>query len=222
MADKQRVVIVEDDDLYRNLLTVCLSQQPTLEVAASFSNSDHAAALAASFRPAAAILDITLPGSMDGVQLGLRLRQQLPGLGIVLLSNHAFPELLASLPAREVAGWSYLLKKTVTDVDALARAIAGSAAGMVTLDPSLVAGMQPRVNSHLSRLTRRQREVLDLIALGFTNAAVAQALVLTEKSVEKHVSSLYDALEIERGDPATTPRVQAVLRYLEESRAARD
>jgi DNA-binding NarL/FixJ family response regulator len=213
-----RLVVVEDDDLYRNLLGVCLSRHLTLKVVASFADSDRALAGAAGHRPDAAILDIDLPGALDGIELGLALRKQLPTMGVILLSNHAIPQLLSSLPHEAVSGWSYLLKKSVSDVDALARAISGSVAGIMTLDSSLVAGMRPRQDGHLARLTRRQREVLDLIAQGFTNAAIADALVLTEKSVEKHVSSLYDVLEINRADPTVSPRVQAVLRYLNQTR----
>lgn len=217
-ASTIRLVLVEDDDLFRNLLTVCLSRLPAFQVIATFSDSDDALARTASYRPDAAILDIDLPGAMNGVELGLALRRQLTHMGVVLLSNHAIPQLLSSLPPEAVGGWSYLLKKSVSDVDALARAISGSAAGMMTLDSSLVAGMRPRHGGHLADLTRRQREVLDLIAQGFTNAAIADALVLTEKSVEKHVSSLYDALDINRRDPTVSARVEAVLLYLQATR----
>lgn len=216
-----RLVIVEDNDLYRNLLTICLSKLPKLQVIASFADADEALAQTADHRPDAAILDIDLPGSMDGIQLGLALRNRLPGMGVILLSNHSLPELLSALPPDAVAGWSYLLKKSVSDVQALARAITGSVAGMMTLDSSLVAGMRPREDSHLTHLTRRQSQVLELIAQGFTNAAIANALVLTEKSVEKHVSSLYDALCINRNDPAVSVRVEAVLMYLRETRTLR-
>jgi DNA-binding NarL/FixJ family response regulator len=213
-----RLVVVEDDDLYRNLLSVCLSRLPAFEVIATFADSDDALANAVAHQPDAAILDINLPGAMDGIELGLALRKRLPDMGVVLLSNHAIPQLLSALPPDAVAGWSYLLKKSVSDVDALARAISGSVAGMMTLDSSLVAGMRPREDGHLARLTRRQAEVLELIAQGFTNAAIAHALVLTEKSVEKHVSSLYDALRINRRDPSVSARVEAVLLYLRETR----
>lgn len=217
-APPVRLVVVEDDDLYRNLLAVCLSRQPALKVLASYADSDRALAETPAHRPDAAILDIDLPGALDGIQLGLALREQMPAMGVVLLSNHAIPQLLSSLPPQSVSGWSYLLKRSVSDVSALARAITGSVAGMMTLDPSLVAGMRPRQDGRLGKLTRRQREVLDLIAQGFTNAAIAEALVLTEKSVEKHVSSLYDVLEINRSDPTLSPRVQAVLIYLKQTR----
>ncbi|HVA24098.1 MAG TPA: response regulator transcription factor [Chloroflexota bacterium] len=213
-----RLVVVEDDDLYRNLLAVCLAKHPNLRVVASFADSDEALARTAGHRPHAAILDIDLPGAMDGIELGLALRNELPHMGVVLLSNHAIPQLLSSLPPEAVAGWSYLLKRSVSDVDALARAITGSVAGMMTLDSSLVAGMRPRQDGQLAHVTRRQREVLDLIAQGFTNAAIANALVLTEKSVEKHVSSLYDMLDINRADSTLSPRVQAVLMYLKQTR----
>src|SRR5207244_2962074 len=100
------------DDLYRNLLAVCLSRQPMLYVVGSFADSDEALAKVPELRPAAAILDIDLPGSMDGIELGLMLRRQLTSLGIVLLSNHAIPQLLSALPDESVGGWSYLLKKS--------------------------------------------------------------------------------------------------------------
>ena len=217
-GDTLRLVLVEDDGLYRNLLSVCLARQPSFQVVGSFADSDEALAHIPALAPQAAILDIDLPGSMDGVALGLALREQLPALGIVLLSNHAIPQLLSSLPRDSASGWSYLLKKSVSDVSVLARAIAGSVTGLVTLDTALVAGMRTREDGCLARLTRRQREVLDLIAQGFTNAAIADTLVVTEKSVEKHVSSLYDGLEIDRTNATLSPRVQAVLVYLKETR----
>ena len=217
MDPTTRLVIVEDDDLYRNLLCVCLARLPAFEVIASFGDSDDALANAPDHRPDAAILDINLPGTLDGIELGLALRRRLPDMGVVLLSNHAIPQALSALPTDAVAGWSYLLKKSVSDVDALARAISGSVAGMMTLDSSLVAGMRAREDGYLAKLTRRQAEVLELIAQGFTNAAISNALVLTEKSVEKHVSSLYDALCINRRDPGVSARVEAVLLYLRET-----
>ena len=211
------LALVEDEDLYRDLLRVVLSQQSHLEVVGAFK--DGAAALDAipRLRPRVALLDIELPGGPNGIQLGLRLRREIPDIGIVLLSNHRDPEFVTSLSREVMRGWSYLLKKSVGDVEALNRAIEGAAAGFVVLDPQLVTGMQARDAGLLARLTPRQREILGLIAQGFTNAAIADRLVLAAKTVENQINQIYQQLDIDREDPAIQPRVRAVLTYLEES-----
>ncbi len=209
-----KAVVVEDEGLFRDLLTTCLAQRGHMDVLAGFGDTDSALAQIPMLGPDVALLDIDLPGSVDGVGLGLELRKLMPALGIVLLSNHALPQLLTSLPREAVAGWSYLIKRSVGDVATLIRAVTGAISGLVTIDSSLVSGGPAREGSPLQRLTRRQREVLDLIAQGYTNAAIADALVVSEKSVEKHISSLYLELGINREDAALQPRVQAVLTYL--------
>jgi DNA-binding NarL/FixJ family response regulator len=183
-----------------------------------FADGQSALAAAEELRPRVAILDIELPGGLNGVQLGLRLRRLLPNLGIVLLSNHGDPEFVASLPADVLSGWSYLQKKSVSDLSVLQRAITGATTGLVTLDPNLVTGMRPRVGGLLERLTPRQQEILALIAQGYTNRAIASRLHLAEKSVENQINALYQQLEIDRNEPDIHLRVRAVLIYMQESR----
>ncbi|MGH2457312.1 MAG: response regulator [Chloroflexota bacterium] len=218
---KTNVVIVEDESLYRDLLRLALSQHPQLEVVGTFADGPSALAAMANLDARVAILDIDLRSALNGVQVGLMLRQRWPHLGIVLLSNHGDPQFIASLPAEVIPGWSYLLKKSVSDVTALQRAIEGATVGLVVLDPRLATGMRPRVGGVLSRLTPRQQEILALIAQGFTNAAIAQQLTLSEKSVENQINLLYQQLEVDRGHGALHPRVKAVLTYLNESRFSR-
>ena len=216
-----RVVLVEDEPLYRDLLRIALSQRPGLEIVAAYGDGETALVEIPRLAPDVAILDIDLRSSMNGVQLGIRLRKELPELGIVLLSNHGDPEFVASLPEDVLAGWSYLLKKSVNDVEVLSRAITGSASKMTVLDPALVAGMRMRAGRGvLSRLTPRQTEILELIAQGYSNGAIAERLVLAEKSVENQINLLYQQLEIDRTTQAVQPRVKAVLIYLEETRSA--
>jgi DNA-binding NarL/FixJ family response regulator len=215
---KPRVVIVEDEDLYRDLLRIVLPQHGRLEVIGAFADAASALRSVPELEPNVAILDIDLQGGMNGVQLGLRLRRALPNLGIVLLSNHRDPQFLASLPQDMVAGWSYLLKKSVTDAAALGRAVEGAAAQLVVLDPQLVAGMHPRPDGQLGRLTARQKEILGCLAQGFTNAAIAERLVLAEKSVENQINLLYQQLGIDRQERSLHPRVKATLLYLQGSR----
>jgi DNA-binding NarL/FixJ family response regulator len=212
-----KIVIVEDEGLYRDLLRVSLSQNPNLEVIGAYGSSDEALQAVPHLAPQVAILDIDLSGSsMNGIQLGLNLRKQMRDLGIVLLSNHADLQFLASVPQTAIAGWSYLLKRSVSDLDALTRAISGAADGLVVLDPQLVTAMRPRSAGVLGSLTPRQREILGLIAQGYSNAGIADKLVLTERTVEKHINLLYQQLEIDREDSAVQPRVSAVLLYLRE------
>ena len=216
--DRIPLVIVEDEDLYRDLLRIALSQQPNIEVVGVFGDGESALAAAAELRPRVAVLDIELPGGLNGVQLGLRLRRLMPELGIVLLSNHGDPEFVASLPADVLSGWSYLQKKSVSDVAVLQRAVSGATNGMVMLDPNLVTGMRPRAGGLLERLTPRQQEILAFIAQGYTNRAIAARLHLAEKSVENQINALYQQLEIDRNEPDIHLRVRAVLIYLQESR----
>ncbi len=213
-----RLIVVDDEPLLRDLLASSLSYEEALTVVGSFGDSDSALAHGRDLQPDVAILDIDLPGSRDGIQLGIALREALPSLGIVLLSNHAMPHILASLPPDVVAGWSYLLKRSLTDLSTLTRAIVGAAEGKMTIDPALTADMAVRPHGVLAKLTKRQREVLDLIVAGYSNAAIANALVLTSKAVDKHIGLLYQQLELDTSDPRVQPRVRAVLKYLNETR----
>lgn len=221
-AASLRVVIVEDEGLYREMLATCLTGQPTVKVVGAFTNGDQLLAQVDELQPDVAILDFELPGLMHGIALGRALRRERPGVGIVLLSNHAVPHLLSTLPPELLAGWAYLLKKSVANVATLTRAISASAAGIVSLDSSLVAVMRPRSGSHIARLTSPQREVLDLLAQGYSNAGIAAILRLEEKAVALVVQALYADLGIETHNRAFQPRVQLVLTYLNQTRMHRE
>ena len=116
-------MLVEDEDLYRDLLRIVLDQQPRLQVVGAFGDAASALEAAPTLKPDVAMLDIELRGTMNGIQLGLKLRETMPEVGIVLLSNLGDPQFLSSLPPEAAGGWSYLLKKSVGDADTLSRAI---------------------------------------------------------------------------------------------------
>ncbi|MBI3969218.1 MAG: response regulator transcription factor [Chloroflexi bacterium] len=215
--EKIRIVIVEDEGLFRDLLRIALSRHPSLEVVGTFPDGESALEAAPALRPRAALLDIELGSSLNGIQVGLRLRQLLPDLGIVLLSNHGDINFLTALSEEAIGGWSYLLKKSVSDVETLTRAVEGATGRLVVLDPQLVALRRPRAGGLLDRLSPRQREILNLLAEGFTNTAIAKRLVLAEKSVENQINLLYHQLAINRQDSSLHPRVKAVLLYLQET-----
>jgi DNA-binding NarL/FixJ family response regulator len=214
-----RVAIVEDEPLYRGLLEQHLARHPHLEVVGTYANGAAAVEGVADVAADVVTLDIELPGGVDGIQTALTLRARDARLGIVILSNHADPRFLGALPREVTSGWSYLLKKSVSNVETLERAIEGAANGTVTLDPAIVAAMQPKAGGASAHLTPRQREILALVAQGLSNAAIGDRLVLAEKSVENQLTSIYGELGIDRRASAEVhPRVSAVLAYLRDSR----
>jgi DNA-binding NarL/FixJ family response regulator len=214
-----RVVVVEDEPLYRDLLRMAL-ERVGFEVVGTFANSESALGEAAALVPDVAVLDIELGSAVSGIEVGIRLRRVLPALGVVLLSNHLSPNLVAALPADVAGGWSCLSKRTVSDVDALRRAIVGAAHGLVVLDAILTRAGSIRASSPLGRLSPRQREIVELIAQGYSNKGIAERLVLTERSVENHITRIYQQVGIDAHEPATHQRVQVALLYTDSMDAA--
>ena len=212
-----RVALVEDEALFRDLLRVSLAQHDGLQVVGVFADPESALREIPTLHVDVAILDIDLASPMTGVELGVRLRRALPDLGIMLLSNHADPQLLSSLPSDVAGGWSYLLKRSVTNVDTLQRAIEGASMGLLLFDPELTRRTRPRRSGPLTELSPRQLEVLGLIAEGHSNAAIAQKLTLSERSIENHVSRIYTTLGVDATDRSAHARVVAVRRYLDGS-----
>lgn len=212
-----RVALVEDEALFRDLLRVSLAQEGNLEVVGVFADPATALAEIPKLDVDVVILDIDLGSNMTGVELGVRLRRDMPKVGVMLLSNHADPQLLSSLPRDVSGGWSYLLKRSVTNVDTLRRAIEGASMGLLLFDPELTRRTRPRRTGPLTQLSPRQLEVLGLIAEGHSNAAIAERLSLSERSVENHVSRIYTTLGVDATDRTAHARVQAVRLYLEGS-----
>ncbi len=208
-----RIAIVEDEHLFRDLLKIALERHTRLEIVGSFGDVESALTQIPSLEPNIVLLDIDLGGVLNGVELGIELRAQLPQLGVVLLSNHQDIEFIASIDSRTLAGWSYLLKKSVRNADVLLRAIEGANDGMTVLDPQLVTS-RISIRSPLRLLTPRQLEVLALIAQGYTNAAVGLQLDISQKTVENMVNAIYQTLEIPT-QAQIHPRVKAVLMYLD-------
>ena len=153
-----------------------------------------------------ALLDIELGSSVSGVEVGIGLRRSLPRLGIVLLSNYTRPQLLAALPADVAGGWSYLSKRTVSDVDALSRAIRGAAEGLVVFDAALTASSVIRAGSPIERLSSLSARLSRSSAQGYSNRAIGERLVLTEKSVENHITRIYQEVGIDAHDPVNHQR----------------
>ena len=214
--ERTKVLIVDDDVFFSELLRRTLSIESELEVVGVAHDGETGVQLAEETTPDAVIMDIDLPGELDGIEAGLRIKQARPKTGIVLLSLHNDRRYITSLPLEENPGWSYLLKQSVPDLATLVRAIQGSANGMVVLDPAIVLSLRPRQGSAVMQLTPRLQEVLELIAQGYSNATIAERLSLTERSVETYVSAIYQHLNLV-GEQDIHARVKAIILYLEDS-----
>ncbi len=208
-----RMVIVEDDHLFRDLLRVALASLPGVSVMADYADPEAALAEVPALRPDVLLLDIDLGSGRNGIHLGQQLRRVLPEVGVILFSNHRDPAFLGAVPPEQLAGWSYLLKTSVRDVATLERAIRASAMGLVTLDPRLTAVSRP-AEALQAGLTERQFSLLQHLAQGYSNKAIAQQLCLSEKTVENKLGMLYRQLGIDTGDTAAHARVQATLIFL--------
>lgn len=211
-----RIIIVEDEALFSEMLRRTVSTEPGMEVVAEAQDGETAVRLARELTPDAVLMDIELPGELGGVEAALRIKRDRPQTGIVILSAHSDRRYVTSLPLGESPGWSYLLKQTVPDLATVVRAIQGSISGMVMVDPTVIASLRPRADSAVARLTARQREVLELIAQGYNNAAIAQRLNLAKKSVETYVNAVYHELHLS-GEQEIHARVKATLQYLHDS-----
>jgi DNA-binding NarL/FixJ family response regulator len=210
-----RVAIVEDQPLYRSMLVTLLSAEPDIEVVVVASGAAEARK---AIRPGVvdvAILDVVL-GDGNGLGLGVSLRKAEPELGILLLSNFDVMALLVDLPENEAKAWSYLSKTSSTSPAVLIDAVRQTAAGGNVLDAELVQRSTPRSGSALSTLSPRQYQVMQLVAQGLSNAAIAEKLSLSRRSVENHLNTIYAALNLgERSEKNL--RVGAVLQFLEET-----
>jgi len=213
-----RIIIVEDEALFRELLRRTLSSEPGLEVVGEAEDGETAVRFADEMSPDVVLMDIELSGELDGIEAALQIKQVRPHIGIVILSVHEDRRYVTSLPLDNSGGWAYLLKQTVPDLAAIVRAIDGSKAGMLVIDPAMVRSLRPKQDSVLARLTTRQREVLELIAQGYNNSAIAERLQLSGRSVETYINAIYQELQLSN-EPAIHARVRATLLYLEHSQS---
>jgi DNA-binding NarL/FixJ family response regulator len=215
-VDNTKVLIVDDQVFFSELLHRILSTEPEIEVVGVAHNGETAVQIARETMPDVVLMDIELPGEIDGIEAGVKIKQERRQTGIVILSLHSDRRYVTSIPFEEYPGWSYLLKQSLPDVATLVRAIQGSMMGMVVLDPVVVTSLRPKQGSVLARLTPRQLEVIRLIAQGYSNTAMAELLSLTEKTIETYTSNIYQQLNLS-GEQGIHVRVKATLAYLQES-----
>jgi DNA-binding NarL/FixJ family response regulator len=216
MSEPATVLIVEDEPLWSDLLARTLALEPGVKIVGLTRHGETAVTMASQMQPAAVLMDIELAGEMDGIEAALQIKDARPQTGIVILSAHNDRRYVTSLPLGEKPGWAYLLKQNAPDLATVVRAIQASINGMVMLDPEVVASLRPRSASVLTRLTPREMEVLQLIAQGYNNAAIADELTVVERSIENYINVIYQKLGLS-GEPGVHSRVKAAVLFLEES-----
>ncbi len=218
MSEHLSVVIGEDDVLLREGI-VRLLAEAGFEVVAQTGDAEDFLRRVLAHRPDVAVVDVQMPPEHadDGLRAALELRRERPDTGILVLSQFYEDQYARELIGERAEGVGYLLKERVGDVDAFIDAVKRVAGGGTALDPEVVARMlgRRRGDRPLDRLSPREREVLVAMAEGKSNRGIAESLFVTQAAVEKHITSIFEKLELE---PAASEhrRVLAVLAYLKD------
>ena len=217
-----RLVLAEDHYLVREGVRRLLETESDLEVAAVAGDLGSLLAAVDAEQPDVVITDIRMPpgNTNEGIQAAERLRETNPEIGVVVLSQYTNPSYLLALLEGGSARRAYVLKEHVKDVGQLVAAIRAVAEGGSMIDPTVVEALVTETargeESPLNQLTPRERDVLREMAEGKNNAAIAGALFLTERSVEKVIHSIFLKLGL-TWETAVHKRVKAVILYLAES-----
>jgi len=211
-----RVAVAEDSVLLREGI-VRLLTEAGIDVVAQSGDAEDLLRKVRAHKPDVAITDIRMPPSHtdEGLKAAQQIRSELPQVGVLVLSQYVEQAYAMELLADNAAGLGYLLKDRVADVDAFLDAVRRVADGGSALDPEVVSQLigRRRRDDPLEELTPRERDVLGLMAEGRSNGAIAEELVVTERAVEKHVTSIFSKLDLSSSGQDHR-RVLAVLAYL--------
>lgn len=218
------VVVAEDSLLMREGIRQVIDRQPDLDVIAECVDLPSLRQVLTAYSPDVIVTDVRMPPNFtdEGIQVAVELRESRPDVGVVVLSQYSEPAYASELLGGGSAGRAYLLKERVSEPDQLAEAIRTVARRGSVIDPTIVdmllAASTRGPASPLAALTARELEVLDQVAQGKSNAAVAAALFLSERAVEKHINTLFAKLGL-GATPDVNRRVTAVLMLLSERKA---
>ncbi len=210
------MVVADDSVLLREGL-VRLLEEAGFEVVGQAGDAEELLRKVKAHKPDAAVVDVRMPPTHtdEGIQAAQEIRAALPDTGVLVLSQYVEETYARELLADDAAGIGYLLKDRVSDVEVLTDALRRVADGGSALDPEVVSSMlgRAREDDPLESLTPREREVLALMAEGRSNSAIASELVVTDRAVEKHVTSIFSKLDLPAA-PEDHRRVLAVLTFL--------
>jgi DNA-binding NarL/FixJ family response regulator len=220
-GDALRVVFADDSYLLREAIGHVLESAPGIELIATCSDGDELMAAVEDLRPAVVVTDIRMPPSGDdeGIAIANRLRETHPEIGVVVVSQYADPRYGLALLERGSDGRAYLLKERLRDRQHLIAAIEAVAASGSVVDAkvveALIAARVQAEQSPLAELTERELDILSHIAQGQSNQAIAEALFLSKRAVEKHINTIFMKLGL-NPDEDVSRRVKAALIYLAE------
>jgi DNA-binding NarL/FixJ family response regulator len=214
-----RVVLADDSMLLREGVARLL-EEGGFEVVAQSGTADDLLRHVAMHKPDVAIVDVRMPPTHtdEGLRAAQTIREKHPQVGVLVLSQHIEPTYAMELLADSAEGVGYLLKDRVSDLEEFTGAVRRVGEGGSALDPAVVSELvgRRRREDPLADLTPREREVLDLMAEGRSNAAIAGRLFVTERAIEKHVTSIFQKLRLPASEDDHR-RVLAVLQYLRSS-----
>jgi DNA-binding NarL/FixJ family response regulator len=214
-----RVVLGEDSYLAREGITRALESIDDIDLVESCSDLESLRKAVAATEPDVVLTDIRMPPSNtdEGIRLAGELRSSHPGIGVVVLSQHAEPLYAMALFEQGSDGRAYLLKERLKDGEELSRALHEVADGGSVVDSRIVEELlgtqRKREESQLDTLTPRELEILGLIAEGRSNSAIADELVITKRAVERHINAIFWKLDLGESEDVSR-RVKAVLHYL--------
>jgi DNA-binding NarL/FixJ family response regulator len=216
----RQIVLADDAFILREGVRLVLEQEG-YDVVAMAEDHDELLEAVEKHLPEVVVTDIRMPPTHtdEGIRAARQIRSGHPEIGVVVLSQYVEPDYALRLLEDGSAGLAYLLKERVGDAGALAEAVERVASGESKIDPkvidALVEGRLNQKESKLERLTPREREVMEELAAGKSNNAIAEALYLSERAVEKHINSIFTKLDLVP-EKETNRRVLAVLLYLAE------
>jgi DNA-binding NarL/FixJ family response regulator len=214
-----RVILAEDDFLVREGVRHVLAAAPDITVVAECGDGDELRTAVDADPPDVVITDVRMPpsGADEGIRIANRLRRTHPAVGVVVLSQFVEPGYALALLEHGSQRRAYLLKERVRDRTRLANAVRDVAAGGSVFDSRVVDALvsSREATSPLSALSAREREVLAEVAQGKSNAAIADSLLLTKSSVEKHINSIFGKLGL-AGAQDISQRVKAALIFLDD------
>ena len=214
-----RVVVGEDSAVVREGIKRMLERSDDIEVAATAADAATLRAAISEHRPDVVITDIRMPPTQtdEGIRIAVELRETAPHVGVVVLSQHVEPTYALALLEGGSARRAYLLKERLRNSTELTRAIREVAGGSSVVDPlvvdQLVQARTARANSPLRDLTESETAILAMIAQGLSNAAIADALVVTKRAVERHINAIFLKLDLRDAEDVSR-RVKAALVYL--------
>jgi DNA-binding NarL/FixJ family response regulator len=211
-----RVVVADDAVLLREGVARLLADAG-MEIVGTAADADQLLLKVRSYKPDVAIIDIRMPPTQtdEGLRAAKEIREKYPEVGVLVLSQYVEAASAFELLADNAEGVGYLLKDRVANVDDFTAAVRRVGEGGSALDPAVVSHLlgRHRRDDPLADLSPREREVLELMAEGLSNAAIAARIFVTERAVEKHVTSIFQKLRLPAA-PETHRRILAVLAFL--------